>query len=64
MDSGTIGLLPVVACHARLVADTTRRQLGREVTFLDAFTATCEGGVFTRGHLTMDTRGDNAEEEG
>jgi len=63
VDSGTLRVFPVAACDLAQRADTCRSCLGRVVTFRVPFTPRCHAGVFTLGHLTIDTRMEAEEED-
>jgi hypothetical protein len=62
VDSGTIGLMPVVLCSPRGLARTTLDELGHVITFPQGCEPRCDNGLFRIGHLTIDTRGTEEEE--
>lgn len=65
VDSGSIGVMPVAACHPAKLQAILRQGLGQLIDFPAPFTPTCEEGYFVIGPVVIDTRmmADNEEEE-
>ena len=62
VDSGTLGALPHDLCDEKLLKELLSGDApdGRLVEFTEPFKCKCEKGVFTLGHIVIDTNDEDA----